>query len=388
MTAKEAGRGTAHPTEVIRRLRDATAAIASAPVDDALKHLVSEVAGLVDAAVVSCHMGDHITTSATTDDRLDLDALRVFRRLEVELAHGGRAVRLRAADHSEGALGPVIAAILATDGNEPTDVVFAARTRGSRDFDDTELAILEQLASVAGLKRRRAGELAAGMDDEARRFRDELLAGMSHDMHTPLSVIVGIADALTEEPDLPQNERLAIYETVARQARRLRSLVNQFLDFSRIEADRPLSVDLQDIDVVEVIDHVVPLFTHQREIVVGAEEGLPHALGDKERLEQILINLVSNAIKYSDGPIRVVARRPDDDILIDVVDEGPGLTDHEIDKIFEKFHRGAAATGTRGTGLGLYISRALARAQGGELTAMSSGMGSRFRVRVPVAPEG
>ncbi|MDX1657385.1 MAG: HAMP domain-containing sensor histidine kinase [Nitriliruptorales bacterium] len=387
MTARQAGHRTASPTEVVRQLRDATIAISSAPGDTAVKQLVTQVAELVDATIVSCRIGDDITTSTRTDDHLDLDLFRFFRGLEAELVHGKRTVRLAADDH-DGVFGPVIAAAVTTGSADDIGVVFAARPGGSRPFEDIDVSMLEQLACVAGLACRRPARIPATVGDDARRFRDELLAGMSHDMHTPLSVIVGIADALTEEPDLPENERLAIYETVARQARRLRSLVNQFLDFSRIEADRPLSVDLQDIDVVEVIDHVVPLFTPQREIVVGAEEVLPPARADKERLEQILINLVSNAVKYSEGPIRVVARRPDDDILIDVVDEGPGLTRQEIDEIFEKFHRGNAATGTRGTGLGLYISRALAEAQGGELTAMSSGLGSRFRIRVPAASEG
>lgn len=276
--------------------------------------------------------------------------------------------------------------LVSQDGHE-MGLVLVAHPASGRPFTQEDAAIVEQLGALAVMTVEKASLYEAHARQEAARFRDELLAGMSHDMHTPLSVIVGIADSLNEDPTLPIADRRPIYATIARQARRLRSLVNQFLDFSRIEAERPLTLDLEPVNVVDVIDNVVPLFTHQREIIVGAEGDLPRATADRERLEQILVNLISNAVKYSDGPIRVVARQVDGNVVIDVVDEGPGLPEDELQQVFEKFQRGSAATGTRGTGLGLYISRALAEAQGGSLAAVSAVVGCRFRVTLPLASE-
>lgn len=303
------------------------------------------------------------------------------RRTEAELAQERAAT-----DGDLPCRGLLATALVSRDGGNLGLIYLCDKTDGT-DFSAEDQAILEQLATLASVTVEKARLYASEARQEAARFRDDLLAGMSHDMQTPLSVIVGIADSLSEEPDLPVDERVPIYDTIARQARRLRSLVNQFLDFSRIEADRPLTLDVQAVDVVEVIDHVVPLFTHQREMIVGAEGDLPNAYGDRERLEQVLVNLISNAVKYSDAPVRVVARIDAGRVIIDVVDEGPGMSESELEQVFEKFQRGSASHGVRGTGLGLYISRALTEAQGGTLTASSrSGMGSRFRVSLSIAP--
>lgn len=253
------------------------------------------------------------------------------------------------------------------------------------DFTPTDESLLVQVAALAAVaveKARLRDELAR---QETARFREDLLSGISHDMQTPLATIVGLTDVLLS--GVPDPEELTqTHEILNRQARSLRGLVQQFLDYSRLASDRELLLRPRPVDVVEVIERAVGMFRHQRDIVVGASLGLPPAEVDPDRFEQMLTNLIDNAMKYSDGPIRVVARHQGDRITVDVVDEGPGIDEQELETLFEKFHRGDDAEGTTGTGLGLYITRALVEAHGGELRTHSTpGVGSRFQIRLPAA---
>ncbi|HEX9767511.1 MAG TPA: ATP-binding protein [Nitriliruptorales bacterium] len=274
--------------------------------------------------------------------------------------------------------------LVARDGSNLGLVQVSDRVDGDFDAEDRALLIqLAQLASVTIEKARLAERLAA---QEAARFREELLSGISHDMQTPLAAIVGLADLLVRDRELGEQEQHEAHQTISRQARALRGLVQQFLDFSRLESERPLLVRPRPTDVVQAIDRVVSLFAHQRDIIVGVARGLPQIDADPDRLDQVLANLVNNAVKYSDGAVRVVARHEGRELLIDVVDEGPGLSEEDHGRLFEKFHRGQSASGTSGTGLGLYITKALVEAQGGVIRVHSNvGVGSRFTVRFPSA---
>jgi signal transduction histidine kinase len=252
--------------------------------------------------------------------------------------------------------------------------------------DEDVLVQLAQLASVA-LENARLRDVEA--EQEVARFRDEMMAGLSHDMQTPVAAIVGLADMLAEHPDIPAEDRVEIYTTLARQAHALRSLVQQFLDFSRIEARRRLPLNLDLVDVVSVIERVLDRFSHEREFVVGHPRRRPIALADRDRLEQVLVNLVSNAVRYSDGPIRVVAGERRGRVVIDVVDAGPGIDDEDIERLFGKFQRGSHAADIAGTGLGLYVTRAIVEAHGGKLSVVSTpGIGSRFTVELDRAAMG
>lgn len=281
--------------------------------------------------------------------------------------------------------GWLAAPLVGRDGENLGLIQLSDRVDGA-DFDELDESVLVQLAQMASVAVEKTKLYEKTAAQEAARFRDEIVAGVSHDMQTPLAAIVGFADLLTQDPDLPREDRKEIYGTLSRQARSLRSLVQQFLDFSRLEADRPLVIHPRETDVVAVVEHVVGLFEHEREIVVGVERDLPPATVDPDRLEQVLANLLSNAVKFSQGSIRMVARRDDEQLLIDVVDEGPGIAESDLDGLFDKFHRGRDTGSTRGSGLGLYISRAVMEAQGGRLEVRSQpGAGTRFRVLMPVA---
>lgn len=280
--------------------------------------------------------------------------------------------------------GLLAAPLIARDGTNLGLIQLSDRHEG--EFTETDEALLVQLAQIASVAIEKAHLYELAAQQETARFREELLAGISHDMQTPLASISGLSELLHDVPNLPLDERIPIYDTLALQSRTLHGLVQQFLDYSRLEADRSLIMRLRPTDVVAAIDRVVEMLGHHREIIVGAALDLPKAQADPDRLDQVLTNLVSNAIKFSDAPVRVVARQRRDRVLIDVVDEGRGIPPEDLASLFGKFHRGSNVRATPGTGLGLYISRAVVEAMGGTLAVRSRlDVGTRFTVSLPVA---
>lgn len=283
--------------------------------------------------------------------------------------------------------GWLVAPLLTREGRN-LGAVQIARSPDHGGFSHRDEALLESLAHIASvaIDKARVYEMAAAQ--ELAQFREEILAGISHDMQTPLATITGIVDMLVEGT-LDEEEENALHRTLQRQNRNLRALVQQFLDFSRLESSRQLLLRPRPTDVVAVMEQAVELFAHDRELVIGADSDLPWAMADPERLQQVLVNLLSNATKYSDDRIRVVARRVGGEVAVDVIDQGRGIDEDELANLFRKFHRGTNSAGTDGTGLGLYVSRALVEAQGGTLTATSTpGWGCRFRIRLPAASRG
>lgn len=356
------------------------------------RHHVERLRGLARAAVA---INSPLDVDEILDEvRREVAALIDVGHVSVRLAHDGpgAAPQEPVADRGDGLAthredGRLMARMASRGGGELGTIVLTDRGQGFTEQDESILAQLAQMASVA-IEKTHLYE--AGAQQEAIRYREEMMAAVSHDMQTPLAAILGLADMLDEShDDISASERTEIYETLARQAHNLHLQVQRFLDYSILEAERDLMVHHRSVDVEAVIERVVSLFEHQREIIVGVASGLPRAVGDPERLDQVLSNLVSNAIKYSDDPVRVVARLRAGRIVVDVVDEGRGMDDETLANLFRKFQRGANVEGTPGTGLGLYVSRALVEAQGGTLTVSSSpGIGSRFRISLPRASGG
>ena len=214
---------------------------------------------------------------------------------------------------------------------------------------------------------------------EATRYKSEFLANMSHEIRTPLSSIVGFADLV--DGDLPPGERDRMLQAIRRNSEHLLSLVNDVLDLSRIEADR---VELERIPTspTEVVDDVFRMMKPRAEekgleLALEVDGDLPDLVSlDPTRLRQILINLVGNAIKFTDQG-GVVARLSYDvsnhRLEISVVDSGIGMSPRAIERIFEPFRQGDGSTTRRygGTGLGLHISRRLCELLGGGLSVLS-----------------
>jgi PAS domain S-box-containing protein len=218
-------------------------------------------------------------------------------------------------------------------------------------------------------------------DEEAAHFREELLAAVSHDMQTPLAVMLGTIRALEGGDDLSPRERGQLYERIGRRGLQLRILVQQFLDYSRLGAGRPIVVRPALTDLRFPLTRLEADVSPRRPVTVDFPRDLPPAWVDPDRFDQVMANLLSNALKFSPSgsPITIEARATADSVRIEVVDQGQGMSPSDLATVFEKFHRGAGAEGTPGTGLGLYVSRAVVEAQHGRLLAASTlGQGSRF----------
>lgn len=226
-------------------------------------------------------------------------------------------------------------------------------------------------------------------DDEASQFREELLAAVSHDMQTPLAVLLGSIRALEAGDDLTPRERGRLYERMGRRGLQLRRLVQQFLDYSRLGAGRPVVVRPAMTDIRFALTQLEADIAGRRPVIFDMPNDLPPAYVDPDRLDQVMANLVSNALKFSPpgSPITVQARATADSVELAVADRGQGMSPADLAKVFRKFHRGAGAEDIPGTGLGLYVSRALLEAQHGRLLAASTlGEGSRFTVVLPRQP--
>ncbi len=241
-------------------------------------------------------------------------------------------------------------------------------------------------------------ERARSEAERANRAKSEFLSRMSHELRTPLNAILGFTELLLtdrrEPPTAGQREAL---ETVLGSARHLLGLIGEILDLARVEAGR-LEVATVPLDPAPLLEECLRTLgpaARERSVALIAEppEGrVPWAVGDPVRLRQILLNLLSNAVKYNreEGQVRVAVRREGDLVALSVADTGPGMEAGEAERIFEPFERlDADRKGIPGTGIGLSLSRKLARLMGGDLRVESTpGVGSRFTLLLPTAPAG
>ncbi len=235
-----------------------------------------------------------------------------------------------------------------------------------------------------------AGRTAA---EAAVRARDELLAVAAHELRTPMTSLRGYTQLTLRRQrqgaTVDENTRLAL-EVVDSQAAKLTRLVEQLLDMSRIQAGK-LTLTRQDIDIVELARGVVEAASRQSADHPISLHGQASAVAsiDALRIEQVLINLVDNAIKYSPngGQIDVHVTCPtSDEVQIAVRDHGIGIAPEHRQQIFDRFYQAVGAESLRGLGLGLHISRQIVELHGGEIRAeFPDDGGSCFIVRLPVA---
>ena len=224
--------------------------------------------------------------------------------------------------------------------------------------------------------------------EEAVRLRDEFLSLASHELKTPLTVLRLQLEALRDRITGEDRATLAKLERSDRAGRRLTELIDALLDVSRIATGR-FTLHREQADLADIVATAVDRL---HEIAAGAgctlSVATDHAIGtwDRSRIDQIVTNLVSNAIRYAAGsPIAVTVERQDHDAVIEVRDQGPGLPDGQIARMFERFERGTSMRHYPGLGLGLYVVRQITEAHGGQVTAENSaGGGARFTVRLPL----
>jgi signal transduction histidine kinase len=251
------------------------------------------------------------------------------------------------------------------------------------------LAIMPLVLSLAAL----AGQaVAIERLERLDALKNDVLALMAHDIRTPLAIIGGFAEHLQDRWDeLPEGEKLESIGTISRHALKLCGLADAGLQVTRIESDS-FPYELRSVRLEQDVARTVadlPAADAAR-IRVNVREPVPPVRCDPERHWQILMNLLSNALKFSpsETPIDVDVSHQDRMVEVAVRDRGPGIAATDLPRLFQKFSRigGPELEATRGTGVGLYISKALVEGQAGQIRVESApGRGSTFAYALPVA---
>jgi two-component system, OmpR family, sensor histidine kinase KdpD len=270
---------------------------------------------------------------------------------------------------------------------------------------------------VAGaLERVRLGEEArsAAVRAKTEEMRSSLLSAVSHDLRTPLSSITGAATALRDDDNLGEPTRAELVESICSEAERLERLVANLLDMTRLESGA-LSLKRDWVPVDELVSSALTRLETKlgdRPIEVKLAAGLPLLFVDPVLFEQLLVNLLENAAKYTPtgSPIEISAEVAADVsadgsaraepsvngasgepvVVLDILDHGPGIPPGDEEKVFAKFFRGphtGAYAGVSGAGLGLPICRGIAEAHGGTIRAVAHQGGARFRVTLPAGKQ-
>jgi signal transduction histidine kinase len=229
---------------------------------------------------------------------------------------------------------------------------------------------------------------------EASQHKSQFLANMSHELRTPLNAIIGVTEMLREDAEALKQDTEPL-DRVLGAGRHLLALINDILDLSKIEAGR-MELHLETFPLVPVIQDVAktiePMATKNgNRIVIECPTDLGTIHADQTRFRQTLLNLASNANKFTEKGTVTIAARPQrldgrDGITIAVTDTGIGMTPQQIGKLFQEFSQASSSTASKygGTGLGLVISRRFCQMMGSDITVESApGHGSTFTIRLP-----
>ena len=362
------------------------------------------------------------------DDAAQEFHLRASHRMEEEMVEGLRAARIRLGEGATGRAAttrtPVqIADILDQREFSGTSVRPLIARLGYRSLLSIPLLREQQIMGGLTVWRRKAGEFplevvsvlqtfatqSALAIHNARLFREiqekgrqlelaskyksQFLASMSHELRTPMNAVLGYTRMLLMNVygELPEKVR-DVHQRIDKSGRHLLGLINDVLDFSKIEAGQ-LALAINPYSIKDVIQAVVAstqsLATEKNlalRITVPAD--LPAASGDERRITQVLLNLVGNAIKFTDaGEVRVEVAAVDGSFEVSVSDTGPGIDEREQQRIFEEFRQaeGAMTQKKGGTGLGLAIAKRIVELHGGKIWVESAvGKGSRFTFTLPL----
>jgi PAS domain S-box-containing protein len=253
--------------------------------------------------------------------------------------------------------------------------------------DITARRQLEQSVIDAYEQEREAADRLRELDD----LKNEFVAKVVHDLRTPITVVDGFAQTLLDGWDsFSDARRLEFVELMHASSGRLRELVRDVLDVARLESAE-FSIELAPFDIRDSLEHVVAsMAALDRSIEWQVDDDVPLVLADAVRHQQILVNLVANAVKFSptESAVRIAVRYDAPDIEVSVIDVGIGIAETEFPRLFDRFvqlPRSDRST-PEGSGLGLFICRTLVEAQGGSIHVESTpGVGSTFVYRLPAA---
>ena len=225
------------------------------------------------------------------------------------------------------------------------------------------------------------------------KMRVDFVANASHELRTPLSTVLGYAETLAEEDDLPFDLRANFGRTIRDEARRMLRIIEDLMSLSRIEADRFVAPD-ERVEVGDIVSTAVANAGHNGacEFNISLSDDLPPVRGDRGQLIQVLDNLIGNAIRYgcdkSDSRIDISAERRGPWVTLSVTDHGPGIPREHLPRVTERFYRvdPARSRESGGTGLGLAIVKHIIERHRGSLDIRSTiGVGTSVSVRLPVA---
>jgi signal transduction histidine kinase len=264
-------------------------------------------------------------------------------------------------------------------------------------FSESDQRFLGLLGSQVGsmIEAMRSRGRERGLLAELReldRTRTEFISMLAHELRGPMTTIMGFGYTLRDQFDkLDEEKRTRVIGTIVKEVERLSRMVNDLLDLSRMEAGT-LRYELAPLELKEFVDSLISTHTSlQAKHIVSDDvpEEIPRVLADRDRLDQVMINLLTNATRYSpEGTaIRVNAEAEDSQVVVSVSDEGIGIPEGDADRIFEKFSMlPKPAWVKKGTGLGLFITRGILEAMNGRIWVESeSGKGSTFYFSLPRA---
>jgi PAS domain S-box-containing protein len=263
---------------------------------------------------------------------------------------------------------------------------------------------LEQKVEERTLELREANKKLQKID----KAKTEFLSIVSHELRTPLAAVLGYAKIINNRlkdvifPNVREDSAVVMSTmkvnkglgTIISEGERLTELINDLLDITKIEAGK-VEWEMEPVSVAEIIERAITTTAssfeqYGLELISDVEDRLPDVVGDKDRLHQVMINLISNAMKFTEnGSVTCRARKINNEIIISVIDTGTGISDIDKEKIFEKFTSTTIKGKPRGTGLGLPICKEIVRHHGGRLWVESElGKGSAFSFTMPCSTGG
>ncbi|HVM11968.1 MAG TPA: ATP-binding protein [Actinomycetota bacterium] len=283
-------------------------------------------------------------------------------------------------------------------GSTTVGVINVSVSGGGREYTEHDLRALTDFAEHAGAaianarlfeRERQASSELAALEQQRRDF----LATVTHDLKTPLTSILGYVKLLRRMDDsLDSEQAQAFTSVIERQGQRILEMVEQLVEASKLEAGAP-ALARERLDLGRIIDEQVLAvggLLGGRSVDVGLPDALPPMYGDPQAVEHILMNLLENAVKYTpDGSSITVEVTPaDGEVQVSVTDDGPGIPEDELPRVFDRYRQATERTERGSVGLGLYIVRNLAEAHGGRAWAENApGKGARITFTLPVRAE-